>query len=44
MSIKYTEIFKAVKIENSIEKMFDTFSICGQNIDCRYKIEVDRTG
>ena len=32
--MKYTEIFKAVKIENCRWEMFDISNILAQNVDC----------
>ena len=39
MSMKYTEIFKAVKIENGHWKNVGIFDIFAQNIDCKYTLE-----
>ena len=42
--MQYTEIFKAIKIENIQQKMFDIFLLFAQNIDCGYTLEARRGG
>ena len=42
LPMQYTEIFKALKIENFQLKNFDSFLIFAQNIDCRYTLEPPR--
>ena len=42
--MKYTEIFKAVKIEGFHVNNFDIFIIFAQNIDCGYTLETPLRG
>ena len=44
MPMQYTEIFKVVKNENFQPKIFATFLIFAQNIDCGYTLELPRRG
>ena len=39
MPMQYTMIFKVVKIESFLYKIFDIFLIFAQNIDCGYLAE-----
>ena len=44
LSMQYTEIFLALKIENFQLKNSDIFLIFAQNIDCGYTLEPPRRG
>ena len=44
LSMQYTEIFLALQIENFQLKIFGTFLIFAQNIDCGYTLEPPRRG
>ena len=37
--MQYTEVFKVVKTENFLLKIFDIFLIFAQTIDCGYTLE-----
>ena len=42
--MQYTEVFKVVKNENFLLKIFDIFLIFAQNLDCGYTLEPPRRG
>ena len=44
LPMQYTEIFLTLKIENFQLKIFDSFLIFAQNIDCGYMLEPPRRG